>query len=282
MIKANFGTFKKVEISKEEQEIIKQQEEYCKQFLPKDTELVSIFQDEDDVKPTRFTYIQKGLENANYHAPYIKYTEYGIKKNILAEMRRNGVADLHLRKGYSFDNYTTKDKWQQEVKANAMKYVKEFNTDDYKSNKWFVISGISGSGKTHIATSVIFGLASKSVMTSYVSWVTLKNDLKNDLTGAPYIIENLKKRAVLYIDDFMKVGIDETRPSTYEMEVLLNIIAYRYDRELPTIISSERDIETEMMTINRAVAGRIIEKSRGFMNIIGNEEKRNYRIHGGW
>lgn len=266
-------TFKKVELTKQEKEVIKQNEDYCKQYLPKNTMLLKYTKNENDTLPISFRYIEKEEYN-KYAIGEFKFTPYGIKKEILKEMKRNNILNIQERRNYSFDSFTTKQKWQKELKENAIKYVKDFN------NKWFTVSGVSGSGKSHICTSIVFGLASKGIMVSYISWVDFKNQLKNNLDDAHSMIYNIKQKPVLYIDDFLKTGLDENRPTNYELESAVDIIWHRYTNDLPTIISTELDIEKEMMLINKAIAGRIVEMSKGYLNVIGNSNNRNYRIKG--
>lgn len=270
----SLGEFQPYELSDESIALRKQQELSVQPFIPKGMKLIEIQFKDDDPKPISFTYCHEE-DNERYTSGYLKLTPYGIKLNILEEMKRNNILNIQDRMKYSFDTYKTNNKWQQTVKSIALDYVENFNYEN-----WFVITGISGSGKTHISTSVIFGLASKGIKVDYVSWVKFKNDLKNDLSEAGSRIHFLKKKPILYIDDFLKTGKDGENPSNYDLEVATEIIWGRYDLGLPTIISCEYDVQNTINRWNRGLAYRLVEGSNKYLIEIGNDDKRNFRKHG--
>ena len=268
------GQFQYYDLTEEEKEFKQKQEEYVKPFIPKDMKLIRINQKEGHKFPYSFTYCPID-EDVRFHSGYYTLTPYGIKLDILEEMKRNNIVNIQKRREYSFDTYIDKENWQKAIKKNAMDYV-----DNFDGNKWFAITGISGSGKSHIATSVVFGLASRGIKVDYISWVHFKNTLKNDLNDAGSKTNYIMTRPILYIDDFLKVGVDEKAPTSFELEQAVNIIWYRYDNNLPTIISTEFDLEVDINNFSRAIAGRIIEMAKGYTNVIGNDSNRNYRLHG--
>lgn len=274
MKRVNLGEFKLYELSDEEKQEEKLKEDYVKQFLPEGMQIKNIQQDDDHAKPYSFTYCRED-EDKRMTQGYIQYTEYGIKLQILEQMKRNGIYNIQDRLKYSFETYQTNEKWQETVKQLSQDYVKSFN-----KHSWLAITGISGSGKSHISTSIIFGLASKGIKTDYVSWVSFMSSLKNDLDNAGSNVHYLKTRQVLYIDDFLKTTKDNEEPSNYDLGVARDVIWYRHDNGLPTILSSEYDFETTVNRWNKGLAYRIIENTGKYLIAIGNDDKRNFRKHG--
>ena len=260
------------ELSEEEIELDRKQREECSKYLPKDYTIKNI-EFKDNLKPISFTAIHKDEPK---FAPGISImTPYGVKLELVRKMKNNGLLNLQERMEYSFDNYTTKLEWQRKAKEIAMKYVK-----DYDGKKWFTITGKTGSGKTHLATSIIFGLAGKGIEVEYLSWVDYIHLLKSDFTQEPSRIHFMANVPILYIDDFLKTGTDDSAPRDYDMRVARTIIWNRHDRGLVTIISSEYDLMTDMKLHNEALAGRLVENSKEYIIQIGNEENRNYRFFG--
>ena len=77
--------------------------------------------------------------------------------------------------------------------------------------------------------------------------------------------------AVLYIDDMLKGRLTET-----DVNVMYEIVNYRYMNNLPLIISTEKNLD-ELLVFDEATGSRIIEMCIG--NIIYLEGKElNYRL----
>lgn len=252
------------ELSDEEKKQEKQYENYCKQYITKGYTYKRYLLEENDKIPVAFI-----VEDEMGYESRVT-TPYGVKKEILHEMKHNNMLKLQRIKEYSFDNYETNEEWQKKIKQNAIDYA-----DNFDGNKWFVIMGITGSGKSHICTSMIFRLAGRGVKTRYVSWLSFKNELKADLDSSKSKIYVLKDYPVLYIDDFLKTGNDGT-PTAYDLEVATEILWHRYENNLPTILSTEYDF-SKVAGFNNAMVGRINQMAEGYVNSIGNDEKRDWR-----
>lgn len=77
---------------------------------------------------------------------------------------------------------------------------------------------------------------------------------------------------VLYIDDFFKGKISET-----DKTLAFDIINYRYNNSLVTIISSELLLQ-ELIDVDAAIAGRIKQMSADYIVQIAYDDERNYRL----
>ena len=98
-------------------------------------------------------------------------------------------------------------------------------------------------------------------------------------------IEALKKLQtvpVLYIDDLFKTGRDASGscyPTAADVNLAFDIINYRYTKRLTTIISTERS-PAELVDIDEAIGGRIVEMAQGHTYCIEKKNGRNYRLRG--
>ena len=221
--------------------------------------------------------IAKLVENpdGSYSHTFVPCRCEEVRRSIL-RLKKSGLKNII--KDYTFDKYEAEEPWQQTLKDAAMEYAKAKQPEG-----WFFLGGQSGCGKTHLCTAICreFLLEGRRVM--YMLWrdeiVKLKG-LVNDAVEYGELIDKYKKAEVLYIDDLFKTGKNsegETqRPTPADVNIAFEIINYRSnDPALLTIISSECT-EDDLLDIDEAVGGRIIEKSRAFS--IAKNRKRNYRL----
>ena len=186
-------------------------------------------------------------------------------------MRESGLSSII--KEYTFDKFTTKEKWQKEIKDKAQQFIE--NIDD---GQWFMVSGQTGSGKSMICTAIVRELLYKVIPCRYMVWdseITELNAIVNEPKFAIRMNE-LRTVKVLYIDDFFKPLSDNIKPTQGELKRAKDIIDYRYRNRLTTIISSELSIE-EIMSIDEAIGGRIYERSKLYNIHISGTDK-NYRL----
>ncbi len=185
---------------------------------------------------------------------------------------KSGLGEL--MKKYTFDKYTTTEKWQESIKASAKAFI-----DDTHGN-WFFIGGQVGSGKTMICTSIDAELLAQGKKTAYMLWrdeiVQLKANV-NDSEEYEARIHYFKTVPVLYIDDFFKVERGKT-PTPADVNIAFELLNYRYnDPELTTIISSEFTTK-DIINIDEAVGSRIYERSKKYQININQDINKNYRL----
>lgn len=192
--------------------------------------------------------------------------------SIRAEIARRQQSGLSkLMKKYTFQNYKADEQWQLDIAKGACNYVR-------KPEGWFFIGGQPGSGKTHICTAIVNSLLKKGYSARYMVWTDEITAIKQAATDADKyggIIRGLQKSEVLYIDDFFK------KPKGYtvtgaDIDNTFRIINYRYNEELPTIISSELSI-SKIIEIDEALGSRIAEMSKGSDYFVEKDSTKNYR-----
>ena len=190
-------------------------------------------------------------------------------KQSLLRLKSSGLDKL-LDK-YTFDRYKADFGYQKEFLAKARKYLGE-------KDKWFLAVGQSGSAKTHICTAICGELLKQGKEVRFMSWLTESVKLKQNINNAEIyepLINDYKTCEVLYVDDLFKSD-NESKPSSADIKLANEIFNYRYNNRLQTLVSCERLI-SELIEIDQAVAGRIIEMSEPYITQMLGREK-NYRL----
>lgn len=199
-------------------------------------------------------FIKKYNEEFDYYYEAIQECpDCSTKRKIMSAVKG---ANLDYEK-YNLYNYQCQTTWQKEILDRAKKFI------DVPCGFWY-IGGQSGSGKTHICTSICLKLIKdQNRQVSVMNWRSDATQLKqvaNDSSLYQPMIANYKKSEVLYIDDFFKCG---EKPTSADINLAFEILNERYnDKSKITIISSEYYLD-EIARFDNAIAGRIKERSFG-------------------
>ncbi len=179
---------------------------------------------------------------------------------------------------YAFDKFQTPATWQQKAKTIAQSYAE-------KPEGWFLACGQSGSGKTHLCTAICRELLLSGKQVVYSAWRQDVAELKAismDSDRRTEKMAELKNAEYLYIDDLYKMGANhdgEVKPTSADVSIAFEIINHRYINKLPTIISTEM-LPEELLHIDEATGGRIVERAKGRTLAIGKDTGKNYRLQG--
>jgi len=188
-------------------------------------------------------------------------------------LREAGLDTLVAR--CTFDSFRTDTAWQQTVKRKAREYLRECRDSS------FFIAGQSGSGKTHICTAIAVEIMKSGRQLRYFQWVRDSARLKQLVNDPEYDSEIRRWMDVpfLYVDDLFKAEITDA-----DIRLFYEILNARYNKSLPTIISSERSLDQIKRArggSGEAIAGRIYEmcdSGRYCLELFGSD--KNYRFHG--
>lgn len=189
----------------------------------------------------------------------------------LARKAINSGLGEYLNKRSS--DYIVTEEWQKNCFSKMVNFCKNESTSD----KWFIACGQSGSGKTLlcsiIANHMLYNL-NKSVL--YITWTDFISKLKRDImsdhsNSVSEYLDYIKKCEVLFIDELLK------KYTEADLKYIVEIINYRYTNNLKTIITSERTID-ELLDIDEATFGRVIEKCDNYILNIEKDRKKNFRL----
>jgi len=183
----------------------------------------------------------------------------------------------------TFENFQT-DGRPASVRAMyecARDYADRFHELRDQENNWLVLLGEPGSGKTHLSMAVANRLLAQGVPVLYFQHVEGMNELREALRAddqeerSKARMDSMKQAGLLLWDDLFK-GREE--PTPWVLEVVFEVLNFRYLNLLPTVISSER-APKDLLDIDRAIGSRIIERGKGHMVLVQGREA-NYRVRG--
>lgn len=189
----------------------------------------------------------------------------------LAEIERIGLKALLDE--CNFENFEATEDWQKHALSVAQNYL------EYGEDKWLFFGGQSGSGKSHLCTSVVGELLKRNNAVKYMMWDSESKALKslvNDTYEYEKRMNELKSVKVLYIDDFLKVQRGQ-QPTPADINLAFEIINHRDVKNLRTIISTERSID-DIISLDEALGGRINRRSRGYQMNIAYDKNKNFRL----
>jgi DNA replication protein DnaC len=195
-------------------------------------------------------------------------------RRCVQKMEASGLREVI--KSYTFDAYHDEEPWQKAIKCGAVDYAN-------KVEGWLLFCGQSGSGKTHLCTAVCRHLLMAGEEVRYMPWRQDIRELKSmESTNQVEALKKLQTAPILFIDDLFKTGRaadGSCNPTAADVNLAFDIINYRYTKRLPTVISTERS-PAELVDIDEAVGGRIVEMAQGHTYCIEKKQGRNYRLRG--
>ena len=180
-------------------------------------------------------------------------------------------------KAKTMDNFTTKDRSVivRKMLQTARHYVSNFG--DHGENNWLVFLGEPGCGKTHLSLAVANHMLDNNIPVLYFPHVEGMGELKNTFSHNEDSLEEklaaMRKVPVLVWDDLFK-GRREVTPWT--LEIVFDVLNYRYLNLLPTIISSEWT-DVMLLGLDKAIGSRILERGRGHLVVVEGMDN-NYRL----
>lgn len=193
------------------------------------------------------------------------YRSEWIEKN----KKNSGLKDLLNKR---INDFVASDPWQEAIKKMAVNYIADCknNFAEHTPCNWLMFLGQSGCGKTHLCSGISNWLLEQNKRVLYVRYIELSNSISNfDYS----LLERAKHAQILYLDDLFKSSANRL-----DDKAIFDLIDYRYNNNMQTIISCERTSQ-EMIDINEAVVGRIVERCNGFFFEIEKEPGKNYRLN---
>lgn len=235
----------------------------------------------DECKNKGYISVVTQNEMFGYYSETLKPCKCQKTRNAMRKMKK---ADLwNVAEQYTFDKYQTPDAWQQFIKQTAMRFCED------EENNWFFIGGQSGAGKSHICTAIATHCMWRGVGLVYMKWLDDIDRIKSYVTEPEKyerLMREFKEAPALYIDDLFKEGNGaNTKDAPFtqaDVKRTFEIINHRYNNpKLITIISSEKTIP-EMLDIDEAFAGRIVERTKdaGYLINLKKDMSRNWRLRG--
>jgi DNA replication protein DnaC len=177
----------------------------------------------------------------------------------------------------TFSNYETWNKSSKIAKETAIRYYKDFETIRNDRHNSIAFIGQVGSGKTHLSIALAVNFLSKDILVVYMPYRDVITQIKQNMLDEEWYKKTLSKfqtAKILLIDDLFKGKITES-----DINIMFEIINYRYLNNLPMIISSEFTAD-RLLDFDEAIGSRIIQMCKKYTVQIEGKEN-NYRLREG-
>lgn len=203
--------------------------------------------------------------------PYEFFVECDCTRERISKAKAT-KSGLNALLKHNFNNFKATTRKQKQIKEKAMRNAE-------LKHEWFYIGGMTGSGKSHICSAICDKMLRDHYEVQYSIWIEdfkELNFMRTDTDKFRWKMRRLKEVSVLYIDDLFKTKKD-VEVSNADVQITFEIINYRYNNNLKTIISSELTLE-DLVKIDEAIAGRIAEKAGEYILNIDIDPSANYRF----
>lgn len=204
-------------------------------------------------------------------------------KKSKAILEKCGISEVFKNK--TFENYTTQNSETERLKNIAVRYVKRFEEDAEKSPS-IGFFGQSGVGKTHLTIAIANELMKRNIAVRYMPYIEKITELKNlnrsgnTLEDFNRLINDFKTVKVLLIDDLFKSAKNYSGEVNYnDVRIMMDIVNYRCLKGLSIVFSSEYT-PYEIINIDEALGGRIIEMCGENIAVVKKDIRLNYRFRG--
>lgn len=212
-------------------------------------------------------YIPEGEERM-----VVRFCACRSKRQTALRLKRIGM--LERSKECTLERFETRTPIQQRLKRLTEEWIARETPD-----RWLVLCGQTGVGKTHLCTAAFVRMvADRELNGEYMLWIPELRRIKAGLVngGSEARLEQLKTTPLLYVDDLFK-GNPEQPVSDADLRLAFELFDHRYNNHLPTIISTERSFQ-QIAALDEALAGRIRERSGPFLVNIAPGPGKNYRL----
>lgn len=188
-------------------------------------------------------------------------------------LKRSGLSRANR---YTFETWQTLgEEWRETVRFSARQYATDLHG-------WFLMSGSTGTGKTHICTAICNEAIRQGREVRYIMWredIPRAKQLVTDFEQYQGTVRPWKECDVLYVDDLFKTGRASDgklmRPTAADINIAYEILNYRYTTEKATVVSTEL-LPADLLQVDGAVGGRILEMAEG--HIVNTSGRQNWRL----
>ena len=198
-----------------------------------------------------------------------KVDEY-CKKYVLKQRAEKYLSESRIDKRFktrTFETFKVYNEKTKQAKAAALDYANHIH-ENLESGKNLIIagSGCVGTGKTHLACAVAQKVMENGVPAKFINVVSMISEIKESFS-----VKKFTDIELLIIDDFGKENSTD-----WVKETVYSIINKRYEKMLPTVITTEGTIEamtSHYENKGKAILSRICEDFR-FIELNGEDYRK--------
>lgn len=182
----------------------------------------------------------------------------------------NGL-DLESLRGKTFDNFNYRLLHLSSNERQSLEQAYRSALNFARApDGWLVLMGVNGCGKTHLAAAIANYLRQKSKSVLFIVVPDLLDHLRSTFSpdsrvSYDEVFEKIKRAPVLILDDF-----GEQSATPWAQEKLYQLINYRYNARLPTVITTCLSLDE----IESRVSSRMVDPG---LSLVLNINAPDYR-----
>jgi DNA replication protein DnaC len=185
------------------------------------------------------------------------------KRELVAELFDQAVIPAALSE-WDFDSFPV-DEAKQPAYDQARTYAEEVRRDN------LLIIGATGTGKTGLSVCILKARLQQAVPSLFISVPDLLDKIRATFGGHgdyEHLMETVKAIDFLVLDD-----LGAHYATRWASEKLFQVLGYRHDWRLPTVITSDRSLAELESTIGRRTLARVMEHGHTLM-VLGRDLRR--------
>jgi DNA replication protein DnaC len=169
--------------------------------------------------------------------------------------------EFELQKNMTFINYKRRNNLSIEIQEN-MDEVYRIAFDFARNPEgWLVFMGETGCGKTHLASAIVNYRYEQGKPALFVVVPDFLDHLRSAFNPESKVsydkfFESVKTAPLLVLDDF---GEQSTNP--WVKEKLYQLINYRYNSRLPTVITTRLSLDEIMNDVDSSISSRLVDRN---------------------
>jgi len=188
--------------------------------------------------------------------------------------------EFELQKNMTFINYKRRTDLSQEQQDNMdAAYRLAF---DFAKNPegWLVFMGETGCGKTHLASAIVNFRYESGKPALFVVVPDFLDHLRSAFSpdskiSYDQLFESVKTAPLLVLDDF-----GEQSTNSWVKEKLYQLINFRYNNRLPTVITTRYSLDEIMEKVDESISSRLMDRQMSVTFNIMAPDYRNERRPG--
>ncbi|HUT66921.1 MAG TPA: ATP-binding protein [Dehalococcoidales bacterium] len=185
--------------------------------------------------------------------------------------------EFELQKKMNFINYKRRTDLSLEQQDNMDEAYR--NAFDFAKNPdgWLVLMGLTGCGKTHLAAAIVnyrYEIGKPALFVVVPDFLDHLRSTFSPESRVSYdqLFESVKTAPLLVLDDF---GEQSTNP--WVTEKLYQLINYRYNSRLPTVITTRYSLDEIMEEVDSSISSRLMDRQISVTFNINVPDYRNER-----
>ncbi len=190
-------------------------------------------------------------------------------------LKQSGISEEFRKKTFDSFNYGY-DVQTIEAYRISSEYYSRFSRIRSSRRNSIMFLGQVGSGKTHLSLAICNKLMDDGVGVLYMGYRDVITYIKQNIMDSEVyerVMSRYKNAKVLLIDDLFKGSVSKS-----DVNIMFEIVNFRYFNNLPVIVSCEKDIE-KLLEIDEAIGSRLIEMSKDYL-VVMKGSKLNFRVYG--